>query len=1193
MFVKRLEIYGFKSFADKTTFELTPGVTVVVGPNGCGKSNITDAVRWVLGEQSARHLRGARMDDIIFGGTANRKPLSFAEVSITMDHSDGSLGLDYQEVTVTRRIYKNGESEYLLNRRPYRLKDIHELFMDTGIGKEAYSFIGQGRVDELLNAKPEERRQIFEEAAGIIKYKNRKREAERRLAETAENLLRLGDIIHELSAQAGPLERQADVARRYLALRDELKQRDVDLLVHDARTLRSRWYELDAKVKTAADELLEQQTSISRRENAVAENQLALDEAQSAVAELQRDVQKHSSELEKAQSRIAVTKEKIRGVERQIHEATLATGELTSRRTDIEADLTANQDRTKNAADAVLRIRGELAQAEQALLTMENSAEALRAAAGREELDRILLRVRRLQTDHDRLEMETEQLASDREKLSGQRKAMSEEADLLSSALGTVRDEIHTLKNGSAALTAALNEKRAKLAEQALFIETLLAKRKQAEKVLLETESRLRLLTELDDAMAGYFQGVKTVLAAKKEEPKRYAGVCGTVADLVQVPAAYVTAVEAALGAGLQNLVTDTESTAKEAIALLKRVKGGRATFLPLNILTPQPRRQAPYGLAAMSGYIGVAADLVRCEPQYRPVLESLLGRVHLVRDLDAAVEAARLNRFAERVVTLEGDVILPGGAITGGAEKKQQGGVLSRRKEADTLRVAVQTRQEELSLLILQEEKAAEITSALNGELTELDTKLKENNLSLSMKESEQAFFKKQLDAATAVVAALDAQITAAGKQQAARLQTLHSMKKELASAMLEEETLRLEQARLSGILSAREQEKRVLRERFTECRVRLASVQKQQEHLEEERERLARELVALAERGRRSEEDMRGLRTALLELNDALAESREAASLLEEERNKRLAVLAGREKELKEKMTAFREESETLRQQEKSLAALERKVARQEMERGRVEVELQAVLDRLRDSWDLEFAEAEPLAGPLEDREATLKLARELKERIAALGTVNLGAIEEHKRVTERVDFLTVQRDDLLEGEKDLQRIIREIDSRMGEKFAASFAEINEAFGQVFKELFGGGRAYLRLTDPDNPLEAGVDMVAQPPGKKLQHLSLLSGGEKALTAISLLFAFLKTKPTPFCILDEIEAALDEANLAKFNNYLKTLAGQTQFIIISHRKKTMEQADILYGVTMEESGISKIISVRLRDNSPAAGATA
>jgi len=637
--------------------------------------------------------------------------------------------------------------------------------------------------------------------------------------------------------------------------------------------------------------------------------------------------------------------------------------------------------------------------------------------------------------------------------------------------------------------------------------------------------------------------------------------------------------------------VAENGEAAKTAIGYLKRTRGGRATFLPLTVLSAPPRRRQPE-LEKLPGYLGSAAGAVQTEAKFLPVVEALLSRIHLVSDMDAALAAARTLQFRERVVTLEGDVIQPGGAMSGGFAKKE-GGILSRRREKAELQASAET--EAKTLQALQEENAALLRqqAELEENISKTGERLQQTELAVKLTDQEIAYRQKQLSALEGDAAGLAANAAAAGEELAELEAALQEAAAKLDRAYKQENVLKVELARLSGVLAAREQDKRALQAHYTECRVRLASLRQQEEHLDKEAERLQREAARLQEkRGLKLAEINKG-HELLAKMAALTEEDRNAAAALKKSYNRRAAGLMQRENSMKQLQTDLREEAELLRGREKSLTALERKKTRLELEKERLESELQLIRSRLQDSWELDWRTAEKLARPVTDLAAAQEGISRLKASIQELGAVNLGAIDEYKRVAERVDFLTAQRQDLAAGEKDLLAVIAELDSRMEEKFAGAFADINTNFNQVFKELFGGGRARLRLTDPDNPLEAGVEIAAQPPGKKLQHLSLLSGGEKALTAIALLFAFLKVRPTPFCVLDEIDAALDDANLTRFCSYLKTFAEQTQFIIITHRKKTMEQAGILYGVTMEESGVSKIISVRLRDdkNTAAAGA--
>ncbi|NLM45612.1 MAG: chromosome segregation protein SMC [Firmicutes bacterium] len=1188
MHIKRLEMSGFKSFADKTVFTLTPGITVIVGPNGCGKSNIADAVRWVLGEQSARYLRGLRMDDIIFNGTTQRKPLSYAEVSVTLDNTDGALGLDYQEVTVTRRLYRSGESEYLLNRRPCRLRDILELFMDTGVGREAYSFIGQGRIEEIIAAKPEERRQIFEEAAGIAKYKARKREAQRRLAETAENLLRVGDIITELKMQLEPLQAQARQAQNYLAFREKLKALEVNVLVAEAQKLLAGRDEAEAKANAAADELRRNQAALNRLEAGLAERQLHLDEVQEAAAAERQELQQLAAELEKLQRQLAVRAEKSSNVEKQLAEAQAALQEMELQAEQLTAEkeqLGARQSRLHSLLAAA---EEEMAAAEAKLRNLENSPEEQRARALQEELARQQEESRRLQSVYDRLVLEKIQLEEKKNLANARQEEKRREMQAVQRELAALREKAGSEKRRLQELMEQMAAQNKELAALRESREKCQQKLQEAQEKLSGLQNRLAVLQELDTAMAGYYQGVKTVLAAGR---KILPGIYGTVADVITVPPRYVTALEAALGPALQHLVAENEEAAKAAIAYLKRTKGGRATFLPLSVLSAPPRRRLPE-LEKLAGYLGCAAGAVKADAKFQPAVEALLSRIHLVSDMDAALAAARLLQFRERVVTLDGDVIQPGGAMSGGFAKKE-GGILARRREKAELQV--HTAEEAKKLRALQDENARLLRrqAELEEQGKETEKRLQQAELASKLAEKDLAYRQKQLAALEAEASALTDAVAVAAQELAKQQAALQEAAEKLAQAGKEENALKVELAHLSGVLAAREQEKRALQAHYTECRVRLASLRQQEENLETEAERLRRESVRLQEKRGVKLAEISKAREMLAEIAALTEEDRQAAAELKKSYNKYAAGLMQHENSIKQLQTVLREETEKLRGLEKSLTVLERKKSRLELEKERLDSELQLIRNRLQESWELDFSMAEKMARPVPDLAVAQDNIRRLKMAIQELGTVNLGAIEEYKRVAERVDFLTAQKQDLEAGEKDLLSIVAELDSRMEERFASAFAGINNSFNQVFRDLFGGGRARLQLTDPDNPLEAGVEIIAQPPGKKLQHLSLLSGGEKALTAIALFFAFLKVRPTPFCILDEIETALDDANLARFCNYLKNYAQQTQFILISHRKKTMEQADILYGVTMEESGVSKIISVRLRDdkNSAAAGA--
>jgi len=1179
--IKRLEIHGFKSFADRTSLELAPGITVAVGPNGCGKSNIADALRWVLGEQSVRLLRGVRMEDIIFNGAASRKPLGFAEVSVTMDHNDGRLGLDYREVTVSRRLYRDGTSEYLLNRRVCRLKEILDMFMDTGIGKEAYSFIGQGRIDEILHARPEERRLIFEEAAGVQKYKNRKREAERRLFETHENLLRVDDIIRELSAQLEPLQAQAASARRYLDLRDELKNTEVALFVHDAGNSRNRIRETESLCRKAADESLHRQADIAKRDAELTACQIALDEKQALLTKTQYETQHLSAEMEKARGMLVLTEEKLRSIQHLAASLSADISESNRQVAALETGDRQDQNEVAEVTESIIKLSAELVDLENSLRAMDNPPEAELVRLSQVELDNLLTEMRTLQSESERQRLGSEQVTAQMDRLRQEKEKKAEALSLIEGKRANLLAAQSSLRQEWELKLSRKSTSQRQAEELQAQKELLDRQIREGEKRLAATEGRLRLLQELESTHTGYTHGVKVILEAKKANDPVIRDVLGTVADFLQVPAPFVAAVEAALGPALLNLVTKDDTVAKGAIAWLKKVNGGRATFLPLNLLALQQSQRKAANLQHFDGYLGVASSLVDAPSPFKKVVEMLLSRVHIVRDLDTAVPVARALHFRERVATLDGELIQPGGAMTGGREKSRAG-ILSRRREIGELAQA--------------QAKEGEQLHALTGEQTVLSGKL-ETELQLSKELDDQCFRYEQeiaLEereitllcehalALAASLASLEEEAVVLTEQVAVFSAAGQTALKSLEELAGREREVRVNLAHLQGKLAAREQERSDLRERHTECRFRLAASREKQEYFAAANERQAKVKHELSTAIRQKEDELGKCQVSSLELKHELSAAREEEAALEQALKQLISELSLRENSVRMLSSQLQTKRDGLRQSEKEFSALERRQHRLELEREKSEHELQAVLDRLRHSWQLSLEEAEMLSPALVDHSAALERAAGLKQELLSVGTVNLGAIDEHLRITERIDFLTAQRNDLSAAGNDLQKIIRDVDVLMAEKFAAAFDVLNENFGQVFRELFGGGKSLLKLTDPKNLLESGVEIIAQPPGKRLQHLSLLSGGEKALTAIALLFAFLRVKPAPFCVLDEIDTALDEANLTRFNSYLRRLSAETQFILITHRKNTMEQADMLYGVTMEEPGISKLISVRL-----------
>lgn len=1182
MYLKRIELLGFKSFADRTVLEFGPGITAVVGPNGSGKSNITDAVRWVLGEQSAKTLRGSKMEDVIFAGSSARRPKHYAEVSLTLDNQSGALPLEYAEVTVTRRVYRTGESEYAICGQPCRLKDIAELFYDTGVGKEAYALIGQGRVEEIIAAKPEERRAMFEEAAGIVKTKARKREAQRKLEETEANLTRLADILVELENQLGPLAEQAEKARRHQALADALREREIGLLVHDIARRHARWNaakEVLAQCQAAHNALADE---LARREAAVAEAQAAFARLEAEREALQQELLALSEEGEKTEGQRDVLRERLRHLDERLAEAEKTAAALVEREAALEAAIRRQRAARAELAAAAERLERQVAEEQERLAEGE---EALRAALEQKKAAYIDLlnasaavrnEIRTAEQHVAQLRQRLERLRASREELATALREKETEEQAAREALARAQEEL-------AGCLGLLREATARQRQAAVRADELREALRRAQGRRETLEARQSVLRELKEGYQGYVQGVREVL----QNREAIGGIHGAVAELVSVPKAYELAVETALGGALQHVVVDDEAAGRRAIQFLKERKAGRATFLPLDVIRGRELSAAERDkLATCPDVVGIAAELVRCDSRYRDVVANLLGTVVVVTDLEAANRVARLLGYRHRVVTLEGDVVNPGGSMTGGFSKKggDAASLLGRQRELDQVTREREAVTAECARLEREAAAARERHAALEAEVDRLRARIE-----ALMKEEQrckEAVHARQVEAGAlrerlALLEADERLYT----QEIARLEAeLSRAREHLASLAAEEEALAADIRAGEEALAAKARDREALHARVTGLKVELARVREQvearqgeEERLRRERKQVAAERAALAEQvaawqaqRRQEAEQLAETERRLAELKATRGRVAQRLSALADEREGRRAALAEQEAALRALRQRLHEAEERLRQAEVRLS--------------REDVELENALAALRERYGLSYELARERYAPPEDVEAARREVERLRAEMDALGPVNPGAIEEYERLAERYRFLTEQKADLEAAKAGLYRMIAELDEEMARRFAHTFAAVRDAFQHVFRHLFGGGKADLVLVDPSDLLATGVEIVAQPPGKKPQVLSLLSGGEKALTAISLLFAFLHVKAVPFCILDEVEAALDEANVRRFARYLRRFADRTQFIVVTHRKGTMEEADALYGVTMQESGVSKLVSVRLED---------
>lgn len=1186
MYLKRIELKGFKSFADRTELEFVPGITAVVGPNGSGKSNISDSIRWVLGEQSAKSLRGGKMEDVIFAGSDTRKPVNYGEVSLTLDNSSQRLPLDYTEVTITRRILRSGESEYFINKQPCRLKDITELFMDTGIGKEAYSIIGQGRIEEILSTKSEERRGIFEEASGIVKYKTRKKQAEKKLEETEQNLVRISDLIAELEGQIEPLAEQADKAKRYKELKEQLKANEIALYVYQIDQVHANWQELRKKLDEMQREQLELSTVVSQHDALLEKDRLEIRRLEEQLEREQQLLLKVSGEAEKCDGQIGVlqerkhhlednrkqTAEKLEALRKRIDARRSEQLGLEQRLREVDSQLKDLQLRLQEEQARLQGVEGNSGAALEEDLRAEMLELLSSAAHHRNEIRYLEQQEESLKRRKDKLLLEIERAEGEREEAAGRRTKLQEQLRDVSASLQQLRDKY-------AELAESLQSSQQKLEEWT-------SRARELQQKLDSLASRRDTLREMKDDFEGFALGVKTILHARDRRELR--GVHGAVAELIQVPEKYELAIETALGNALQNIVMDDEPSSREAIQYLKRRQAGRATFLPLTVIRGRSiPEQDVRTLQAMDGYVGIAVDLIDFADRYRHIAENLLGNVIISETLEHANKLAARLSYRYRVVTLDGDVVNPGGSMTGGSIQKKSSSILGRQRVIDELEQEIAALSQQLEHASVMAEYEKQEIRRMNAELEKLrmsgeNGRLKEQEIRSQIEQTEQAVrnIEQLIGVSRQDLNALQREQEQVAERKAAAQEQLSKLAEEEAS--LNERIRQAEELRKS-----QESARSELQTELTEIRVKIASVTQDRTAMRNHAARVAEEIASLEQELQEGQAALRELEAEIERTIDEFKRLSVQYEQLTEQRRacaERIEYMradrAGRQQALEQAENETREQRQKLKDVEQALHQLEVRV-------NRLDVELDNLLKNLAEDYEISYELAKERYAAPEDVAGAHAVVRDLKRQIQQLGDVNLGAIEEYERVSERYDFLNRQKNDLVDAKNALYEVIRDIEREMADRFLRTFEQIRKQFKQVFVKLFGGGRADLVLSEPDNILETGIDIIAQPPGKKLQNLQLLSGGEKALTAIALLFAIIHVRPVPFCVLDEVEAALDEANVSRFAAYLREFSSQTQFIVVTHRKGTMEEADVLYGVTMEDDGVSKLVSVRLEEGNP------
>ncbi len=1183
MYLKSIEVQGFKSFANKILFDFHNGITGIVGPNGSGKSNVADAVRWVLGEQRAKQLRGASMQDVIFAGTENRKPLSYAYVAITLDNADRQLNLDFHEVTVARRVYRSGESEYLLNGTPCRLKDVNELFYDTGMGKEGYSIIGQGQIEKILNGKPEERRELFDEAAGIVKYKRRKATAQKKLENERQNLVRVSDILTELEKQVGPLERQAEKARAYLRKKEELKTYDVNLFLLEFVRMQQQLQEIEEKASIAGQDYQkakESFESIREKYQQTESDRNKMDENITAV----RDEISNTSVLRgKLEGQINVLKEQIRGNQqseelyanrrdavladreergRSLAEYEQQAGELKRQMDEIVV-------RRQEAAGRLSQIQGTIAWCQEAIEQGKNEViDLLNAKAstkGRmQRYDTMLeqVNIRKAQLSKRLLERKSEEEALE---------AMVAEAE---QHLAEVNEEYQRLF----AEEQKLLEKRREWQEKEE------AQKKQQEEEVRSyhrEQSRLESMVNIAERYDGYGSSIRRVMERREQEP----GLLGVVADLIQVEKKYEVAIETALGGMVQNIVTQDEDTAKRMIAHLKQNRYGRATFLPLTSVGKKPQNVNQQALKE-PGVIGLGSRLVQADSRYQGLCEYLLGRTYVVDHIDHAVALARKYQYSLRIVTLEGESLNPGGSMTGGAFKNTSN-LLGRKREIEELEKRVAELQKSISQHRRRMEDIETARELLKEDLSRVREKLQEVLLEQNTARINAERAQEQKRENDTTFESLQGESRELDSQIAEIRQNQEEIRQEIAGAELREK--QIESANLENTKLLEEQN--VLLEQAQEAvsaiSLEEAGVSQQAGFVKENMDRingeiqkLSQELLQIEEDASRSQTDIEKKQQDIEELHKTIEASADAHRELEE----RLASYQQQKEALSAQYKGFFEQREELSQQ---MANLDKELFRLNNQKEKLGESMEASTNYMWEEYELTYHNALELRNEEYDNVSQMKQQiASIKNEIRGLGDVNVNAIEDYKSIFERFTFMKTQHDDLITAEKTLLDIIEELDTGMRKQFMEKFVEIQREFDKAFKELFGGGKGTLELVEDEDILECGIRIIAQPPGKKLQNMMQLSGGEKSLTAISLLFAIQNLKPSPFCLLDEIEAALDDSNVGRFAQYLHRLTKYTQFIVITHRRGTMAAADRLYGITMQEKGISSLVSVNLIEES-------
>lgn len=1180
MYLKKLELQGFKSFADKTVLEFMPGITTVIGPNGSGKSNISDAIRWVLGEQSMKSLRGSKTEDVIFAGTQNRKSLGFAEVSLVLDNSDQKLPIEYTEVTITRKLYRSGESGYYINKTPCRLKDVLELFMDTGIGKDGYSIIGQGKIDEILSNKSEERRHIFEEAAGIVKYRVRKAESEKKLEQTKLNLLRINDIISEIEANIEPTKLQAEKAKEFLRLRDELKSIEIGLFIHNINDYKKKIEEVVYNQDVFNTQLVRENERLSNIQELKEKLRASLDNITEQIEKMQNLGFENEKKKEQIKADININLEKISNNNGNAERLDKEIIENDERLKVLEEEINQKNDKKTDLTENKEKFVKELEEKEAELKKLTDKM-------SEKELD--------METKKKKVEDNTDEkyeisnaistLKANVENSNSRKKVVEEEIDVNISELDASRMQKSEISQKFAEIEAkrekikgSLNEIDEKRRESDAKLKEYDLKINQCESEIRMKDSRMKFLIETEKEKEGYIRSVKAILQDCEKDLSLKKGVHGVIANLISVPKEYETAIEMCLGTSMQNIVTDTEEDAKKLVEHLRRFNLGRASFLPITSVKGKKLEK----IKSERGVIGVASDLVGFDRKYEQIVLSLLGRTLIVDTMDNAIAIARKNSYGFRIVTLQGDVLNPSGAISGGSVSTKTVNILGRSREIEELKKNIAELEKKVEKLKKDKAEYEGSIEDLLEEIAGLENELKDIEIVYAIEKQRVLSIEEAVSKVEKRLEKLRDEKKSIEEQLEINKQTQSDLNEKIAG--IDEENQKLS-AEIEEFANNNKETQTIVDDLnfdITNLKISVSSFDESEASINEIVERINNDIENL----KKSSENKKEQKVKLVEENKRLEElniklTEDAENLVKEVSNSGTKV-----EELKNdrivKNQKLEEAEESFTEQMEKIDDLKEQVNKADIKKSKYEVELEQIISKMWEEYEItpnDPGEYEEPKNVTEVQKQVNKLRSDMKE----LGSVNIDSIEEYRKLKERYDFMNEQRLDLETTMAKLRNVITDMTAVMKKQFEERFKVINKNFSEVFVELFGGGKAELKLTDEDNILESGIEIEVQPPGKKLQNMMLLSGGERAFTAIALLFAILKINPAPFCVLDEIEAALDDVNVYRFAEYLKKFAKESQFLVITHRKGTMEAANTVYGITMQENGISKLLSLDLK----------